>query len=123
MIRLDYQYGVRLVRKPDANQTHLITFNARNEHDRSKFCEDLKEAILEMDEMEGLRVQCELDKLRGSWTSLNDVSNTNGNSNGIVSSLIDYPTIKRERPLSRTLSSSLLDMTLTMNIPQTCKSV
>lgn len=123
MIRLDYQYGVRLVRKPDANQTHLITFNARNEHDRSKFCEDLKEAILEMDEMEGLRVQCELDKLRGSWTSLNDVSNTNGNSNGIVSSLIDYPTIKRERPLSRTLSSSLLDMTLTMNVPQTCKSV
>jgi len=123
LIRLDYQYGVRLVRKPDANQTHLITFNARNEHDRSKFCEDLKEAILEMDEMEGLRVQCELDKLRGSWTSLNDVSNTNGNSNGIVSSLIDYPTIKRERPLSRTLSSSLLDMTLTMNIPQTCKSV
>jgi len=123
LIRLDYQYGVRLVRKPDANQTHLITFNARNEHDRSKFCEDLKEAILEMDEMEGLRVQCELDKLRGSWTSLNDVSNTNGNSNGIVSSLIDYPTIKRERPLSRTLSSSLLDMTLTMNVPQTCKSV
>lgn len=113
-----YQYGVRLVRKPDVNQTNLITFNARNEHDRSKFCEDLKEAIMEMDEMEGLRIQCELDKLRGSWSSLVDVPNTNSNSNGIVSSLIDYPTLKRDRPLSRTLSSSLLDMTLTMNVPQ-----
>lgn len=113
-----YQYGVRLVRKPDVNQTNLITFNARNEHDRSKFCEDLKEAIMEMDEMEGLRIQCELDKLRGSWSSLVDVPNTNSNSTGIVSSLIDYPTLKRDRPLSRTLSSSLLDMTLTMNVPQ-----
>ncbi|CAF4933379.1 unnamed protein product, partial [Rotaria socialis] len=65
-----YQYGIRLVRKPDIHQTNLITFNARNEHDRTKFCEDLKEAIMEMDEMEGLRIQTELDKLRGSWSSL-----------------------------------------------------
>lgn len=138
-----YQYGIRLVRKPDRNQANLITFNARNEHDRSKFCEDLKEAILEMDEMEGLRIQCELDKLRGSWSSLLDVTNAssgtstipasssssssntiinhcNANTNGhsaVISSLIDYPTNKRERPLSRTLSNSLLDMTLTMGVP------
>jgi len=111
-----YQYGIRLVRKPDINQTNLITFNARNEHDRTKFCEDLKEAIMEMDEMEGLRIQSELDKLRGSWSSLADVPN---NNNGIISSLIDYPTNKRDRPLSRTLSNSLLDMTLTMNVPST----
>ena len=138
---LDYQYGIRLVRKPDRNQANLITFNARNEHDRSKFCEDLKEAIMEMDEMEGLRIQCELDKLRGSWSSLLDVTNPSGtttpspssntiinhsnnssNSHSVVlSSLIDYPTNKRERPLSRTLSNSLLDMTLTMGVPATCK--
>ncbi|CAF0909486.1 unnamed protein product [Adineta steineri] len=116
-----YQYGIRLVRKPDINQTNLITFNARNEHDRTKFCEDLKEAIMEMDEMEGLRIQSELDKLRGSWSSLADIpnNNNNNNNNGVVSSLIDYPTNKRDRPLSRTLSNSLLDMTLTMGIPPT----
>ena len=119
---LDYQYGIRLVRKPDVNQTNLITFNARNEHDRTKFCEDLKEAIMEMDEMEGLRIQSELDKLRGSWSSLADIpANTTTTTNSVISSLIDYPTNKRDRPLSRTLSSSLLDMTLTMNVPQTCK--
>lgn len=125
-LTIDYQYGIRLVRKPDRNQTNLITFNARNEHDRTKFCEDLKEAIMEMDEMEGLRIQSELDKLRGSWSSLLDMTNTvtgpvNNTNNSVVSSLIDYPTSKRDRPLSRTLSNSLLDMTLTMPIVATCK--
>ena len=38
-----------------------------------------------------------------------------------MSSLIDYPTTKRDRPLSRTLSNSLLDMTLTMGTPSTSK--
>lgn len=80
---------------------------------------------MEMDEMEGLRIQCELDKLRGSWSSLTDSANTtstnNNNTNGIISSLIDYPTNKRDRPLSRTLSNSLLDMTLTMPVPSICK--
>lgn len=42
----------------------LIMFNARNDHDRAKFCEDLREAILEMDEMENLRIEGELDKQR-----------------------------------------------------------
>lgn len=41
-------------------------FNARNDHDRAKFCEDLREAILEMDEMEALRIEGELDKQRNS---------------------------------------------------------
>jgi hypothetical protein len=93
------------------NEINLIRFNARNEHDRTKFCEDLKEAILEMNEMEGLRIQSEIDKLRGSSSSLGDITN----NNGAISSLIDYPTNKRDRPLSRTLSNSLLDMTLTMS--------
>jgi hypothetical protein len=72
---------------------------------------------MEMDEMEGLRIQSELDKLRGSWSSLADVPN---NNNGVISSLIDYPTNKRDRPLSRTLSNSLLDMALPMGSPSTC---
>ena len=84
---------------------------------------------MEMDEMEGLRIQSELDKLRGSWSSLLDVNNpaatlTNPNhntNNAVISSLIDYPPNKRERPLSRTLSNSLLDMTLTMGITPNCK--
>ena len=42
----DYQHGIRLTTNIDAKV--LITFNARNEHDRSKFVEDLKEAILEV---------------------------------------------------------------------------
>lgn len=43
---LDYKHGVRLTTNID-NKV-LITFNARNEHDRTKFVEDLKEAILEV---------------------------------------------------------------------------
>jgi IQ motif/SEC7 domain-containing protein len=108
---IDYQYGIRLVRKSDVNEMNYIIFNARNEHDRTKFCEDLKEAILEMTEMEGLRIQSELDKLRSSSSSLVDITN----NNTVVSSLIDYPANKRDRPLSRTLSNSLLDMALPMS--------
>ena len=83
---------------------------------------------MEMDEMEGLRIQSELDKLRGSWSSLVDVTNatvptSHGSSNAVISSLIDYPTNRRDRPLSRTLSNSLLDMTLTMADTPTCKSI
>ena len=40
----------------------LLTFNARNEHDRTKFCEDLRESILEMDEMEALRIDAGLER-------------------------------------------------------------
>lgn len=40
----------------------LITFNARNDHDRCKFAEDMKESISEMDEMESLRIEAELER-------------------------------------------------------------
>ena len=60
----DYSFGIRLSQRVD-NRT-LIMFNARNDHDRSKFCEDLREAILEMDEMETLRIEGELDKQRSA---------------------------------------------------------
>ena len=44
----------------------LLTFNARNEHDRTKFCEDLRESILEMDEMEALRIDAELERQKAN---------------------------------------------------------
>lgn len=56
----NYPYCVRLSQKVDGKT--LITFNARNEHDRCKFAEDLKESICEMDEMEVLRIETELER-------------------------------------------------------------
>lgn len=40
----------------------LITFNARNDHDRCKFADDMRENISEMDEMESLRIEAELER-------------------------------------------------------------
>ncbi|CAF0926776.1 unnamed protein product [Didymodactylos carnosus] len=117
-----YQHGIRLVRKPDTNQTNLITFNARNEHDRAKFCEDLKEAIMEMDEMESLRIQSELDKLRLSCSPI-----IRGDLNGTISSNVIHSIVDSKRnnlrPLSRTLSNSMLDIINTNNNSTLCKVV
>lgn len=44
----------------------LVTFNARNEHDRCKFAEDLRESISEMDEMETLRIEAELERQKSA---------------------------------------------------------
>lgn len=55
-----YSYGIRLSQRVD-NRV-LITFNARNDHDRCKFAEDMKESISEMDEMESLRIEAELER-------------------------------------------------------------
>lgn len=49
----------------------LITFNARNEHDRCKFAQDLEESISEMDEMEQLRIEYELERQKNSRSSRN----------------------------------------------------
>jgi hypothetical protein len=62
VVASDYPFGIRLSQRVDGRT--LIMFNARNDHDRAKFCEDLREAILEMDEMENLRIEGELDKQR-----------------------------------------------------------
>ncbi|KRT81261.1 hypothetical protein AMK59_5556 [Oryctes borbonicus] len=59
-----YPFGIRLSQRVDDKP--LITFNARNEHDRVKFAEDLKESILEMDEMENLRIEAELERQKSS---------------------------------------------------------
>jgi len=58
----DYQFGIKLTQRLDGHL--LITFNARNDHDRCKFVEDIREAICEMDEMENLRIENELDRHR-----------------------------------------------------------
>jgi len=42
-----YEHGLSLRR----GETVLLNLNARNEHDRAKFTEDLREAIAESDEM------------------------------------------------------------------------
>lgn len=116
-----YHYGIRLVRKITENECHLITFNARNEHDRRKFSEDLKESIFEVEEMEAVRIQWEFEKVRFPYLDQQQQQTTTTTTTSVLSSLIDFPptTIKRDRPLSRTLSNSLLDMTLTMSKNET----
>ncbi|XP_034934125.1 IQ motif and SEC7 domain-containing protein 1 isoform X3 [Chelonus insularis] len=59
-----YLYGIRLSQRVDGKV--LVTFNARNEHDRCKFAEDLRESISEMDEMEALRIETELERQKSS---------------------------------------------------------
>merc|ERR1719394_2414046 len=55
-----YSYGISLSQRWDRKV--VMTLNARNDHDRSKFVEDLRESIAEMDEMEQLRIEAELEK-------------------------------------------------------------
>jgi len=55
-----YSHGITLSQRWDRKV--VITLNARNDHDRSKFVEDLRESIAEMDEMEQLRIEAELEK-------------------------------------------------------------
>lgn len=43
-VRSDYKFGIRLV----TDSKVLIMLNARNDDDRTKFVEDLREAILEV---------------------------------------------------------------------------
>ncbi|KAF4527271.1 hypothetical protein B566_EDAN006990 [Ephemera danica] len=55
-----YPFGIKLSQKMDGKS--LVMFNARNEHDRGKFTEDLRESICEMDEMEAIRIETELER-------------------------------------------------------------
>ena len=68
---IDYPFGIRLWQRMDGRT--LFMFNARNDHDRSKFCEDLREAILETDEMESLRIETEMDKQRPNSSRMSRV--------------------------------------------------
>lgn len=64
MCSTDYPHVIQLSKKGDSNV--LITFNARNEHDRRKFGQDLEESIAEMDEMEQIRIENELERQKNS---------------------------------------------------------
>lgn len=57
-----YPFGIQVAQKWD--RKIVLMLNARNEHDRSKFVEDLKESIAEMDELEQLRLESELERQR-----------------------------------------------------------
>lgn len=59
---LDYQFGIKLTDRLKGEE--LLTFNARNDHDRCKFVEDIRESICEMDEMENLRIESERERHR-----------------------------------------------------------
>ncbi|XP_052564694.1 IQ motif and SEC7 domain-containing protein 1 isoform X2 [Culex pipiens pallens] len=75
----NYPYCIRLSQKVDGKV--LVTFNARNEHDRCKFAEDLRESISEMDEMETLRIEAELERqksARGGQRSTNSENRDSG---------------------------------------------
>lgn len=65
----DYPHCIQLSQKVDSKV--LITFNARNEHDRCKFAQDLEESIAEMDEMEQIRIESELERQKLSRNSRN----------------------------------------------------
>ncbi|XP_050413757.1 IQ motif and SEC7 domain-containing protein 2 isoform X2 [Patella vulgata] len=63
-----YQFGIQLTNNLDGKV--LMTFNARNDHDRQKFVEDLKESILETNGMEQLRIEEELQRHRKAHNTL-----------------------------------------------------
>ncbi|XP_046809190.1 IQ motif and SEC7 domain-containing protein 1 isoform X1 [Lucilia cuprina] len=116
----NYPFCIQLSQKVDGKI--LVTFNARNEHDRCKFAEDLKESICEMDEMESLRIEAELERQKSAR------SRATGNSENRDSGVADvevcpcpYQTPQANEPaqnptentqqLKRSaLSNSLLDI-------------
>lgn len=58
----------------------MVAFNARNEHDRAKFAEDLRESAAEMDEMEAIRIEAELvGRAQGKGRSSSQPSHRPGN--------------------------------------------
>ena len=73
-----YPFGIQMAQKWDRKV--VLVLNARNEHDRSKFVEDLKESIAEMDEMETLRLETELEKQRLSMNASSASSDPNRDS-------------------------------------------
>ncbi|OQV23825.1 IQ motif and SEC7 domain-containing protein 2 [Hypsibius exemplaris] len=105
--------GLKLVNR--SSKVTLVMLNARNEHDRDKFVEDLQESIKEMDEMETLRVENEVEKQRFNVTlratenrdsGVADVLDDSKSNSSATSSSPDHVVIKR----AVILSNSLLDM-------------
>lgn len=83
-----YPFGIRLSRRVDGRR--LATFNARNEHDRCKFAEDLRESIAEMDEMEAMRIEGELNRGKGRGTGNSARNVMENRDSGVADVEIDH---------------------------------
>lgn len=113
----NYAFCIRLSQKVDGKV--LVTFNARNEHDRCKFAEDLRESISEMDEMESLRIEGELDRQK-SGRSGNRTTGSENRDSGVADVEVcpcpyqaeqNAGNVQPDQHLKRSaLSNSLLDM-------------
>jgi len=94
----------------------LVTFNARNEHDKCKFAQDLEESIAEMDEMEQIRIECELEKQKNTRNSRNLKSSSNEHRDSGYAEIKhkhkskSSPMAKHAQNNSKHLSNSLLDI-------------
>lgn len=111
----DYPYLMEVRHRVD-NKV-LIVFNARNEHDRTKFCEDLKESVCEMDEMESLRIEGELERQKASLRASRPNSTAENRDSGVAdmelltTTIEKNGTLKADSTLKRSaLSNSLLDI-------------
>ncbi|XP_026746359.1 IQ motif and SEC7 domain-containing protein 1 isoform X1 [Trichoplusia ni] len=83
-----YPFGIRLSRRVDGRR--LATFNARNEHDRCKFAEDLRESVAEMDEMEAMRIEGELNRGKGRPAGNNARNVMENRDSGVADVEIDH---------------------------------
>ncbi|XP_041984152.1 IQ motif and SEC7 domain-containing protein 1 isoform X3 [Aricia agestis] len=83
-----YPFGIRLSRRVDGRR--LATFNARNEHDRCKFAEDLRESIAEMDDMEAMRIEGELNRGKGRTTAGPNRNVMDNRDSGVADVEIDH---------------------------------
>lgn len=93
----NYPFCIRLSQKVDGKI--LATFNARNEHDRCKFADDLRESIAEMDEMESIRIEMELERqMKATRCNVGNGMNNNveNRDSGVVGDIesINFPTSK-----------------------------
>ena len=109
-----YPYGIQMAQKWD--RKIILTLNARNEHDRSKFVEDLKESIAEMDEMETLRLESELEKQRLSMadnrdSGINEESTTTTSSDIVMRSASGATNHSGVVMRKSAINNSLLDLT------------
>ncbi|XP_072051296.1 IQ motif and SEC7 domain-containing protein 1-like isoform X2 [Amphiura filiformis] len=113
-----YPYGIRLV--ASINNKTLITFCGTNPEDRNRFVADLRETVMEVTEMEDIRIGAELERqkfVRKSQASTADsglgldsesLASTQ-NLSGSIDSLAPPP--EKESSLKRTaLSNSLMDL-------------
>lgn len=111
-----YPYGIRLVSRQDKT---LASFCASHPDDRTKFVADIRECILEIDEMESLRIEAELERqklIRKSQTSTSDsgvgLDNESLASTQNLSGSMDSlaPPLKDGSLKRTTLSNSLMDL-------------